>query len=161
MTKDEALDLALEALESCDFTYTFGNGGYQQFDRALVDTAITAIKQALAAQPAPVRQKPLFADIIARHPGLAEELKAMDTAPVQEPVALQMDVIVVNLVREGINKHRARELAEHFIKHISPPAAQRQWVGLTAAEQRSIEKKHIFVEDAIRLTVAKLKELNT
>jgi hypothetical protein len=43
----------------------------------------------------------------------------------------------------------------------TPPAAQRQWVGLTAAEQRSIEKKHIFVEDAIRLTEAKLKELNT
>lgn len=43
-------------------------------------------------------------------------------APVQQdPVALQMDVIVVNLVREGVNKHRARELAEHFIKHTSPP----------------------------------------
>ena len=28
------------------------------------------------AQPAPVQQKPLFADIIAQHPGLAEELKA-------------------------------------------------------------------------------------
>ena len=36
------------------------------------------------AQPAPVQQKPLFADIIAKHPGLAEELKAMDAAPVQE-----------------------------------------------------------------------------
>jgi hypothetical protein len=32
-----------------------------------------------------------------------------------------MDVIVVNLVREGINKHRARELAEHFIKHMAQP----------------------------------------
>jgi hypothetical protein len=32
-----------------------------------------------------------------------------------------MDVIVVNLVREGINKHRARELAEHFIKHTTTP----------------------------------------
>lgn len=38
-----------------------------------------------------------------------------------EPVALKMDVIVVNLVREGINKHRARELAEHFIKHTTTP----------------------------------------
>jgi hypothetical protein len=44
MTKDEALKLALEALESCDFVYTFGNGGYQQFDRPSVDKAITAIK---------------------------------------------------------------------------------------------------------------------
>jgi hypothetical protein len=50
----------------------------------------------------------------------------------QEPVALQMDVIVGNLVREGINKHRARELAEHFIKHTTPP--QRTWVGLTEEE---------------------------
>jgi len=32
--------------------------------------------------------------------------------PAQEPVA-RRDVIVVNLMREGINKHRARELAEH------------------------------------------------
>jgi hypothetical protein len=40
------------------------------------------------AQPAPVQQKPLFADIIAKHPGLAEELKAMDAAPVQEPSLL-------------------------------------------------------------------------
>jgi hypothetical protein len=50
MDKDEALKLALEALESCDFVYTFGNSGYQQFDRPSVDKAITAIKQALAAQ---------------------------------------------------------------------------------------------------------------
>jgi hypothetical protein len=50
--KDEALKLALEALESCDFVYTYGNGGYQQFDRPSVDKAITGIKQALAAQPA-------------------------------------------------------------------------------------------------------------
>jgi hypothetical protein len=42
-----------------------------------------------------------------------------------EPVAIQMDVIVVNLVREGINKHRARELAEHFIKHTTPQPAQK------------------------------------
>jgi hypothetical protein len=47
MTKDKALDLALEALESCDVVYTFGNGGYQQFDHLSVDIAITAIKQAL------------------------------------------------------------------------------------------------------------------
>jgi hypothetical protein len=43
-----------------------------------------------------------------------------------EPVAMQMDVIVVNLVREGINKHRARELAEHFIKHTTPQPKQEQ-----------------------------------
>jgi len=46
--------------------------------------------------------------------------EAIAEAEKQEPVAMQMDVIVVNLVREGINKHRARELAEHFIKHTHP-----------------------------------------
>jgi len=47
------------------------------------------------------------------------ELYTSPTAK-QEPMAMQMDVIVANLVREGINKHRARELAEHLIKHITP-----------------------------------------
>jgi hypothetical protein len=48
MTKDEALKLALEALESCDQVYG-SEGSYQYFSQAKVDKAITAIKQALAA----------------------------------------------------------------------------------------------------------------
>jgi hypothetical protein len=38
---------------------------------------------------------------------------------------------------------------------------QRQWVGLTPTERKQIEKRYVFVEDAIRLTEAKLKEKNT
>jgi len=107
MTKDEALDLALEALEESKTN----NDTMEFHDRK--NKAITAIKQARSApvqepkfvrmvdgvpcitlaehkhlmattppaQPAPVQQKPLFADIIAKHPGLAEELKAMDAEP--------------------------------------------------------------------------------
>lgn len=30
-----------------------------------------------------------------------------------------IDIIVANLVREGINKHRARELAAHFVEHFN------------------------------------------
>jgi hypothetical protein len=57
MTKEEALamDLALEALESCE-TGHITDGGKQWHDEKLVDNAITAIKQALAA---PV-QEPVF-----------------------------------------------------------------------------------------------------
>jgi hypothetical protein len=44
------------------------------------------------------------------------------------------DAIVVNLIREGINKHRARELADHFISLIIPLAKKQQWVGLTRME---------------------------
>jgi len=48
------------------------------------------------------------------------------TKPEQEPSEWR-DMIVVSLVREGIDKHLARELADHF-------AAQRPWQGLTDAE---------------------------
>ena len=76
----------------------------------------------------------------------------------QEPVAMQMDVIVVNLVREGINKHRARELAEHFIKH-THPQPKREWVGLTDEERKELwdewENGHV-----VKATEAKLKEKN-
>jgi len=41
------------------------------------------------------------------------------------------DMVVVSLVREGIDKHRARELADHF-------AAQRPWVGLTPEEVKHL-----------------------
>jgi hypothetical protein len=47
MTKDEALKLALEALESCDAAH-ITDGGRQWYDEKLVDKAITAIKEALA-----------------------------------------------------------------------------------------------------------------
>ena len=47
--------------------------------------------------------------------------------PEQEPSQWR-DMVVVNLVREGINKHKARELADHFA---TPLAAQRKWQGLT------------------------------
>ncbi len=47
MTKDEALDLALEALKSCDQVYG-SEVGYQYFSQSTVDKAITAIKQVRA-----------------------------------------------------------------------------------------------------------------
>ena len=56
------------------------------------------------------------------HQALAEMRQAIAEAEQpaqQEPVAMR-DAIVVNLVREGINKHRARELADHFIG-LAPP----------------------------------------
>ena len=40
--------------------------------------------------------------------------------PVQEPTPWR-DMIVVTLAREGINKHRARELADHFVNFTLPP----------------------------------------
>jgi hypothetical protein len=48
MNKDEALKLALEALESCGAGH-ITDGGNQWYDEKLVDKAITAIKQARSA----------------------------------------------------------------------------------------------------------------
>ena len=39
----------------------------------------------------------------------------------QQPASPQVDVLVVNLIRAGVNKHLARELAEHSFKHTTPP----------------------------------------
>ena len=81
-----------------------------------------------------------------------------EAQPEQEPVALQMDVIVVNLVREGINKHRARELAEHFIKNTTPP--QRPWVGLTDDEMQALWDRYAHME-MMRAIEAALRSKNT
>ena len=82
MTKDEALKLALEALELNNSEWKdladSGDSGYwkaeDQGHYQLTIEAITAIEEALA-QP---EQEPLFKKIIDKHPGLAEELKALD-----------------------------------------------------------------------------------
>ena len=78
-------------------------------------------------------------------------------APVQEPVAW-MEMVVANLVREGVNKHKARELAEHF--YITPP--QREWVGLTDDDIQFIyaDSGYNDIEMFARAIEAKLKERN-
>jgi len=92
---------------------------------------------------APVQQKPLFADIIAQHPGLAEELKAMDEgfelgykaglaaahpAPVQsaereEPVAWIFKPNRELLWPNEVERKNPLELNEYAPLYITPPAA--------------------------------------
>jgi len=67
-----------------------------------------------------------------------ERLREALAQPEQEPTQWR-DMVVVSLVREGIDKHRARELADHFA---TPPAAQRPWVGLTPEEVQFCALKH-------------------
>jgi len=82
--------------------------------------------------------------------------------PEQEPTPWR-DMVVVTLVREGINKHRARELADHFA---TPPAAQRPWVGLTASTILNLMPSSIPADhdgalmDFARTVEAKLKKSN-
>jgi hypothetical protein len=104
MTEDKALDLALEALEwNMDYLPSQGRG------TSMARDAITAIKQALAA---PTVQEPVAFEV-----GLVEWVgnKLMATPKTTTtPPASWMEMVTANLVREGVNKHKARELAEHF-----------------------------------------------
>jgi hypothetical protein len=179
--KDEALKLALEALESCDFVYTFGNGGYQQFDRALVDTAITSIKQALAAQqehepenephvslasvredwgPGPHEYHSLPsqpAPVQPVKPSLWEQYHAAQPAPVQEPVAKKTGIGLVT-------SNGWDSLPVGTLFYTTPPAAKRQWVGLTDGEMY-LNCPNWLSQEQCKVWVAqieaKLKEKNT
>ena len=65
----------------------------------------------MALDAGPLTQGP-FKDWCKRFAALVAAHKAMEQ-PGQEPTPWR-DMIVVTLVREGINKHKARELADHF-----------------------------------------------
>ena len=92
-------------------------------------------------------------------------LASYTTTPQPEQQAeptIWRDVVVVSLVREGINKHRARELADHFA---APP--QRQWQCLTDEDVRQCSRDVVAggVENSVDRFAyaieAKLKERNT
>ena len=101
----------------------------------------------------------------------AREL-GLDYEPAQqEPVALKWqqapvktqwgdDMVVASVAID--NDHTLSLYCERDqAPKVDAMFAQRTWVGLTEGERKKIEKRHIFVEDAIRLTEAKLKEKNT
>jgi hypothetical protein len=78
--------------------------------------------------------------------------------PAHAPVEW-MEMVVANLVREGVNKHKARELTQHF--YTSPQPAQRTWVGLTGEEFQMIYDMGRTPAGMMEMVEAKLKEKNT
>jgi hypothetical protein len=121
MTKDEALDLALEALEELqpDDAYPY----------SLQSKAITAIKQARALDKKAENARELGLDYEPeeRYTYGTPLLDAFTKpAPVQEPVAIVDEdgvIVVCNYKYKPGDK-----------LYTTPPAAQRQWVGLTDEE---------------------------
>jgi hypothetical protein len=81
MSKDEALDLALEALESCGAGH-ITDGGNQWHDEKLVDKAITAIKQAQALDKMAENARELGLDY---EPVLKDNSNYRYDPPVAEP----------------------------------------------------------------------------
>jgi hypothetical protein len=141
--KDEVLKLALEALET-ELAVDMTNGAEVGEAAELMCEAITAIKQALAAQP----------------------------APVQEPVAYnktEMNGFIQDLYEKKMQegKHGHYETMFHCVHQaiakVTPSAAQRQWVGLTNDEVNNFAAGcHLgnSVQGAIYKAEAKLKEKN-
>jgi len=60
----------------------------------------------------------------------------------------------------AIYPEEAYEMGLEAIAYYTHPP-QRTWVGLTAADRKEIERQSVYVDGAIRMTEAKLKEKNT
>jgi hypothetical protein len=82
-------------------------------------------------------------------------------APVQ-PVASLKEADVLMIAEAHNIDPSTKGLYGFYIDCISSqPAAQRPWVGLTNEQRSAIIRHHSFADDIIRVTAAKLKELNT
>ena len=157
MTKDEALDLALEALEGIH------PGNMTPMAEEYWNKAITAIKQARSApvqEPVAVVKvlplgdghKPMhWADWTNADNPPPEGTLLHTAVPVQEPVACGYDETTGNCTNNPCC-------------YTTPPAAQRTWIGLTDEEFEDIElgcRSTPFGKiEAMRKVEAKLKEKN-
>jgi hypothetical protein len=164
MTKDEALDKALEALEGV-VKNCWRDIPSWRLDE--IKEHITAIKQ---ARSAPV-QEPVAIDADMRnvlHGALVRSGKVI-SPPAAQPAPVNQRAHEMALRQWESWKQYALELQEKLVKYEggapmvlnnTPPAAQRQWVGLTVDELITLEQKHRRHEDLSRAIESKLKEKN-
>ena len=151
--KDEALKLALEALEKISRTHyhieTPPIESLEEQMRRIADKAITAIKQA--------RSAPVQSCYCPNCEAMGKELAALKAqpAPVQEPVAYLCENAV------GHKYFRWKKPSSEFkpIALYTTPPAQRQWVGLT--EQEALDCFSPNPVTHSKNVEAKLKEKNT
>jgi hypothetical protein len=171
MDKDKALKLALEALEGV-VKNCWRDIPSWRLDE--IKERITAIKQALVApvQPAHISPKQLLALAQEANLGLDKVIEVFRiVAPVQEPWGFHIQFNNgKDATFKGLN-HLA-ECEAHLesgetitMIYTTPPAAQRQWVGLTDEEIEQGCKESWVTEQAFQSAVwwaeAKLKEKNT
>ena len=139
MTKDEALRMALEALEEDELDMVDDGSGNMVFRK---EQAITAMEK-LLAQP---EQEPM---------AVKHMMRWVDNLKWQSDNGQHMNI------PSGLSSGTCWELAielEQFIKSTPP---QRTWVGLTAKEKHEFRYSHMTTADFIEDIEAKLKEKNT
>jgi hypothetical protein len=158
--KDEALKLALEALE-WNLSVIEDYGDKEQLSRQ--HKAIDAMRKDLEKS----RQE--SATGIQYTQGIPFFVPPpAQPAPVQEPVAWRwvpskvwQDYVLSDDPQKAALAQEHGIEVEALCKCATPPAAQRQWVGLTAGERDSLFTEHYQWDDYGKGIEAKLKEKNT
>ena len=143
MTKDEALKLALEALEADPLEMVADVDGHMVF---LKDKAITAIKEALAKEKA----------LQALHDENERLGLYKDAYAEQEPLAW-ISTGPASMIHWTADKPVYGD--DWVPLYTTPP--QRTWVGLTAKEKHEFRYSHMTTADFIDAIEAKLKDKNT
>jgi len=142
MTKDEALDLALEALEKLR-TPLRVNTALDAYD---VSRAITAIKQARSApvqEPSGFfRHKDVCGDEVG-HPTPYYLAPPAQPAPVQNlPFGVGGGLVAIKTLLSRDPCVHANTAIEMIDAILNAPAAQRQWVGLTDDEWQDLSDRY-------------------
>jgi len=151
MTKDEALDLALEALE----TLMLERG-------SIYDKAITAIKQARALDKKAENARELGLDYEPAQPVVwhdAPQTIYLQVCPEADHCEVRFaDHDEVTWCQDKIHDS---DIAYVRASTTQQPPAQRTWVGLTDEERDDILDIYITAEGRARAIEHKLKEKNT
>ena len=158
MTKDEALKLALSALDEVrQETFRLMRDGQTLYAEKKVWEAIYTIKKVLA-QP---KQEPLAWEQFHEH--MAGPFYKAPPQPEKEPVA--WGVFEVNLHDMFFTEAEAVEMAQlkgtHAeVRPLHTTPLQRTWVGLTEEEVNDLYNEGMGIHATIEATEARLKEKN-